>query len=217
MIGTFNVNVALPLELTPGEIHLLNTLSEIAGNAIQRTRLHEKTRRDAQRFAALHSIDLAISASTDMRMTLDILLGHVVDLLNVSAADVLLFNPHMQTLEYSAGKGFRSSAIKKSHLHLGEGYAGRAVLERRTLNAADLLTLGSNFARKELLAGEEFVAYFGVPLITKGKVIGVLDIFNRSPLAPNSEWLDFMEALASQAAIAIDRRDPVRRSPALHL
>ena len=204
VIGTFDVNVTLPRKLTPGEVHLLTTLNEIAGNAIHRTRLHEKTQRDAQRFAALHSIDVAISGSGELRTTLNILLGQVVDLLNVNAADILLFNPHTLRLEYSAGKGFRSGAIKESQLRLGEGYAGRAALERRTINAPDLRIVGSEYARKELLAGEEFVAYFGVPLITKGKLIGVLDIFNCSFLSPDSEWLDFMEALASQAAIAID-------------
>jgi putative nucleotidyltransferase with HDIG domain len=166
--------------------------------------LHEKTRRDAERLAALHSIDMAISSSVDLRPTLNFLLGQVVYLLNVSAADILLLNPHTLTLEYSAGNGFRSGEIEKSRLRLGEGYAGRAALECRTFNAPDLRAIGSDYARTKLLAREEFVAYFGVPLVTKGKVIGVLDIFNRSPLAPDPEWLDFMEALASQAAIAID-------------
>ena len=204
VIGTFDINVSLPREVTPGELNLLNTLGEIAGNAIQRTRLHEKTQRDAQRLAALHLIDVAISANVELRTTLNILLGQVIGLLKVSAADVLLFNPLTLAVEYSAGQGFRSGAIEKSQLRLGEGYAGRAALERRTINVPDLRSVGSEHARKRLLTGEEFVAYFGVPLITKGKVIGVLDIFNRSPLTPDSEWLNFMESLASQAAIAID-------------
>jgi PAS domain S-box-containing protein/putative nucleotidyltransferase with HDIG domain len=204
VIGTFNVIVPLPREITPGEVTLLTTLSEIAGTAIQRTRLHEKTLQDAQRFAALHSIDVAISTSVNLCTTLNILLGQVVDLLNVSAADVLLFNPHTLMLEYSAGKGFRTHAIEKSQLRLGEGYAGRAALERRTVHANKQLSIESGYARNKLLTEEDFVAYFGVPLITKGKVIGVLDIFNRSPLSPDNEWLDFMEALASQAAIAIE-------------
>jgi HD-GYP domain-containing protein (c-di-GMP phosphodiesterase class II) len=48
------------------------------------------------------------------------------------------------------------------------------------------------------------VSYFGVPLVAKGWVKGVLEIFHRTALDPDAEWLDFLEALAGQAAIAID-------------
>ena len=43
-----------------------------------------------------------------------------------------------------------------------------------------------------------------MPLITKGQVKGVLEIFHRSPLNPNQEWFDFLEAIGALAAIAID-------------
>jgi putative nucleotidyltransferase with HDIG domain len=43
-----------------------------------------------------------------------------------------------------------------------------------------------------------------MPLIAKGQVKGVLDIFNRSSLSPDDEWFEFLQTLANQAAIAID-------------
>ena len=42
------------------------------------------------------------------------------------------------------------------------------------------------------------------PLLAKGKIKGVLEIFHRTPLNPKSDWLDFLETLAGQASIAID-------------
>jgi HD-GYP domain-containing protein (c-di-GMP phosphodiesterase class II) len=54
------------------------------------------------------------------------------------------------------------------------------------------------------LAGEDFVCYFGVPLIAKGQVKGVLEVSHRSALEPDEEWLDFLSALAGQTAIAIE-------------
>ena len=33
---------------------------------------------------------------------------------------------------------------------------------------------------------------------------GVLEVFHRQPLTPDREWLDFLEALAGQAAIAVE-------------
>ena len=40
--------------------------------------------------------------------------------------------------------------------------------------------------------------------MVKGKVKGVLEVFHRTPLQPYPEWLDFLNTLAGQAAIAID-------------
>ncbi|RPI33753.1 MAG: HD-GYP domain-containing protein [Chloroflexota bacterium] len=54
------------------------------------------------------------------------------------------------------------------------------------------------------MADEHFEVYYGVPLIAKGEVLGVLDIFHRSPFNPDVEWLEFLETLAGQLAIAID-------------
>ncbi|MBI5035057.1 MAG: PAS domain S-box protein [Chloroflexi bacterium] len=192
------------LEIKPDEVRLLTAIADIAANAIHRETLHEQTEQQLQRLAGLHTIDIVINASAELGTTLNVLLEQVIGLLKVSAAAILLFNPHTLMLEYAVGKGFRSRAIEKSRLRLGEGYAGRAALERRTFNVPDLRSVGAKYVRAKLLEGEEFVAYFGVPLVTKNKVIGVLDIFNRVPLSPDREWLDFMEAIASQAAIAID-------------
>lgn len=203
-LGIMNIYVKLPRKLIPVDIRVLTTLSEVAASTIQRMRAHEKTQRDALRFAALHSIDVSINASDDLNMTLNILLEQVINLLKVSAAAILFFNPYTNTLEFSAGKGFRTRQIEKSHVRLGEGLTGQAALKRQTVNSPDLRTAGLDYGRRALLKKEEFIAYYGVPLIAKGKIIGVLDIFYRSLLDPNPEWLDFMESLAIQAAIAID-------------
>ena len=58
--------------------------------------------------------------------------------------------------------------------------------------------------RSELLADEDFVSYFGVPLIGKGEVKGVLELFHRSELNPDQEWLSFLETLGGQTTLAIE-------------
>jgi putative nucleotidyltransferase with HDIG domain len=55
-----------------------------------------------------------------------------------------------------------------------------------------------------IAAGDNFISYFGVPLINKGKVSGVLEVFHRTTLEPDTEWFDFLNSLAGQAAIAIE-------------
>lgn len=202
-VGVLFVAVPLPRRLTEAELHLLSTLSEMAGNAIHRARLHEQTERRMEYLSALRTVDAAISASVDLRVVLEVLLDQTTSRLGVDAAAVLLLDPHTQTLEFGAGRGFRTRGIQCSHLRLGEGHAGHAALERRPVHAAGV-TQANGFVRAALIAGEGFETYYGTPLVAKGQVVGVLELFHRAPLHPDADWLEFLDALAGQAAIAID-------------
>ncbi|HEX9021399.1 MAG TPA: HD domain-containing phosphohydrolase [Nitrospirota bacterium] len=157
-----------------------------------------------QRLSALHAIDLIISSSLDLRLTLTEFLGLVIGQLRVDAADVLLLNAATQTLEYAAGSGFRTPGMQRSRLRLGEGIAGVAAHEHRSISVPNLHDPASGFKRAQLLENEGVVAYAVVPLVAKGQVKGVLEVFHRSPMRFDEEWQGFLEALAAQAAIAID-------------
>ena len=164
----------------------------------------ERIQRHLEHLTALVEIDRAINFSFDLNLSLTTLLTHVIVQLGVDAADILLFNPTSRTLEYVAARGFHTKAIEHARQPLGEGYAGRAAQERSMVHIPDLAKEHDSFLRKMLLAGEDFVSYHGVPLIAKGQVMGVLEVFHRTRIVRDGEWLDFLKALASQAAIAID-------------
>jgi len=132
------------------------------------------------------------------------LLTQATSQLGIDAADVLLFDPNKETLEYAEGLGLRGSDFPASPLRLGEGLAGRAGLERRVVVVPDLDGSAHEMGQVPLLEQERFVTYYGVPLIAGGKLKGVLELFNRGPLDPDPEWLSFLRTLGGQAAIAID-------------
>lgn len=160
-------------------------------------------RQQVARLTALRTIDQAITSSFDMHFTLDIVLSQVITQLHVDAADILIVDPSGQMLEYWAARGFRTQALLTNQLGITDSLAGRVVSEQRALHIMDLKGENDKFPAA-FLAGEGFTSYYGVPLITKGKVHGVLELFHRVPLLPYLEWVDFLETLAGQAAIAID-------------
>jgi putative nucleotidyltransferase with HDIG domain len=204
IVGVMFINLRLPRELTAGELRILNALAEIGGNSIHRMHLHEQTVKQLERLAALRSIDLAISSVFDLQVTLTIVIHEVVKQLQVDAACVLMIQPGSNRLEYVVGHGFRTHNIEATSLRIGEGNAGRAVMERRMVEVPELASDVGKFIRAQLLADEGFVSHYAVPLITKGEVQGVLEIFHRSRLNPDREWLDFLETLGGQTAIAIE-------------
>ncbi len=196
-----SANIRAHVDSRPANLQFEGTIEDVT----PRRRAEEKIRRQLNRLGALRRIDLAISGSLDLRVTLSVVLDQVVNQLGVDAAAVLLLNPHTLNLDYSAGRGFTGEAIRRSSFRLGEGLPGRVALERQRADfwvGAD----GDPAAHERLatLKGEGFIAYCGVPLVTKGLIAGVMEIFHRSELRPDEEWIEFLEALAGQAAIAID-------------
>src|SRR5258706_2033856 len=204
VIGTLNVNVPLPRELRQSEVNLLTILGEIAGNAIHRTRLFRQTEQRLERIAALHAIDKVISSSFDLHFTLDIVLTQVTNQLSVDAADILLLDSQTRLLELGAAHGFSAGAVNRPPSWLDHSQATSIMIEQQIISIPNFAESGDPFVHDKILQAEEFVAYYGVPLISKGQAKGVLEIFHRKPLNPDPEWLDFLNTLAGQAAIAID-------------
>jgi HD-GYP domain-containing protein (c-di-GMP phosphodiesterase class II) len=172
--------------------------------ALENARLFEQAARRMDRLESLRSIDLAINSSLDVKISLNILLDAVMEQLKVNAAAVLLYNSDLQTLEFFLGNGFLDKGGKRADLRLGQGLAGHVALKRKKLYIPDLSQHDEPLARKGLFENEQFKAYYGVPLIAKGELIGVLELFHRKRIKPGREWLSFLETLARQAAIAID-------------
>jgi PAS domain S-box-containing protein len=182
----------------------ITKLNGIVQDITQRRHYEIQIERQLKRLSTLRTIETAISSSFDPLITLDIFLKEVTAQLKIDAASVLLVNPLTKTLDYMSSSGFRSSAIRNTKLSLGQGFAGRVLLERRTIHIPDLEKEKSSLVNALLLEGENFTAYVGVPLIAKGEIVGVMEVFHRTLLDPEFEWLDFLEILAGQAAIAIE-------------
>jgi len=168
----------------------------------ERKKSDAQIRLQLQRLAVISNIDKAILSTLDLRVVLEAFMDRAFPQLHVDAADILLFNPYMQTLEYAVGRGFHTSAVQRTRVRLGEGCCGRAAVERRPVFIHNLRE--ESCVRSKQLPEESFVSHYAAPLIAKGQVNGVLEVFHRAPFAPEQEWLNFLETLAGQAAIAID-------------
>jgi PAS domain S-box-containing protein len=204
--GLRNDGGEFPIEASISKINMSGNelFTVILRDITERKQAEEQIQRQLKRLNALRMIDTAISSSFDLDVILDVVLQQVLSQLEVDASAVLLFSPQLQSIDFAASRGFRSDALSHTKLKLGEGYAGRAVIERKTIHISDFMETGGKLANSLLLEHESFVEYYGTPLIVKGEVKGVLEIYHRSRLKADAEWLEFLETLAGQAAIAID-------------
>ncbi len=198
------------------DLDLLTVVARYLAGAFEVARLYDEADRRLRQLQALREIDMAITGSLDLTVTLNIFLDKVTTQLKVDAADVLLADESERTLHYAAGRGLRATPPQQSHLRLGMDFAGRAGLDRRPVVIPDL-SKASGFRRTAWVASEGIVAYCAVPLVAKGHVKGVLELFHRSLLNPTRDWQDYLDALARQAAIAVNEAtlfDALQRSNA---
>lgn len=192
-------------------LRITKIISEITAAAMHRSSLYGQLQRRLDHISALRLIDRTIASNLDLKIGLHVLLDQVVTQLNVDSAAILLINPRTQYIEFGDGRGFRTELIKRTYLSIGEGLAGRAALERNILFIPDLRNAADKFTRKEMRLQEDFVSYCAAPLMVKGEVKGVLELFTRASLTPTTEWLEFLENLAGQAAIMIDNSELYNR------
>jgi hypothetical protein len=153
---------------------------------------------------ALHAIGLAMANVKEARLNPKIMTEEIVRRLDVDAATILLLKPADNTLEYAAGYGFHTDQMRKSSVKVGEGLAGRVALEQQVVYVQDLTETGESFSRSHLLKDEGFISYAGLPLIAKGQIKGVLEVFFRRSFNPDNKWFRFFETLAGYASIASD-------------
>jgi GAF domain-containing protein len=203
MIGCITIDSFKPGAYNDHDATMAATFAHQAAVAIENARLYERSEHQVRQLTVLRDIDTAISSSFDLQVTLDFLLSHALKELDVDAAAILLYNPDLQALSPYSGIGFTNKRKSPSaYIRIGEGLAGRVALKRKFIHIPDL-----SLSEEEVnssLTEESFKSYFGVPLIGKGEIKGVLEVYSKVEIIPSPDWLNFLHTLAGQAAIAID-------------
>ncbi|HTX79184.1 MAG TPA: HD domain-containing phosphohydrolase [Longilinea sp.] len=204
ILGVFALFSKEKNTFTEDDEHDMTVLANNLAIGIENARNQERVKKQLDRISALHNIDLAISSSIDLHITLNLFLEHVITQLNVDAVDVLLPRLNSSTYEFAAGRGFRTKEIGNNSIRMGTSLDKEVALKRSLVHVNGLIDPGVSPGYKALWDAEGFSSYVGAPLIAKGKVVGVMEVFTRKLFDPGLEWIDYFETLAGQAAIAID-------------
>ncbi len=166
--------------------------------------LNSQLERRVEHMQALRRVDMAITNAVDVGLALDIFLEQVQSLLKVDAAGVLLFDQAAQTLQPAAARGFGAEPARALSVPLGEDLAGFAAREQRTVYVQDLQEepkWGSVVAAEHQAS---YRAYWAVPMLTKGQLQGVIELYAKRAFVPDAQWFEFLETFADQGAIAVE-------------
>jgi GAF domain-containing protein len=203
-LGLYERRTSNPL--TEHDVRWMQAIADRTGVSAENAQLYVDAISRLERLTALRNVGLAITGSPDLRLTLHVILDQVTAGLAIDAADILLLDEKDGNLVAVASTGFQSTSIPDYRLPVDESLPGRTLVGRR-METVTALSAFSQFRRRSLFAREGFKSYGAVPLIARGKLTGVLEVFHREQLQPDQEWMEFLDALGSEAAIAIDSAD----------
>jgi PAS domain S-box-containing protein/putative nucleotidyltransferase with HDIG domain len=170
----------------------------------ERKQAELKIQEQLERLTALSEVDQAIASRSDVQVSLNLLLSRAIHLLAVDAAAVLLLDPFRNILEYKAEIGIHMNATQNASVTLRTRLAERVALEGRMVEFRSGSNEPENQQLADYLRRENFASYHGAPLVVKGKVIGVLEVFSRLLVERDQDWLGFFGALAGHIAIMVD-------------
>lgn len=199
-LGLFQLGDASALEET--DVEWMQEIADRTGAAVENAQLYADAGLRFERLAALNSLSLAVAATADLHATLQLVLDQVRKGLRVDAADVLLADDSGTALVGAAHAGFRSASMPGLHLPVDRSVAGK-ILARRRIEVRAGLEL-SEFTRRTAFAREGFRSYAGAPLVARGRSLGVLEVFHRSQVQQDAEWIAFLESVAGFTAVAVD-------------
>ena len=159
----------------------------------------------ARKLAVLQSIHLALNETGHPRSTLKLLVSLLLSHADVDAAAVYLVDSGTMKLEFAEGEGFREPTVRFRPVDWGQGMAGAAALERKTVLLPSLDNPGEIHVEPFLLDEEGFQAACAAPLLSPDRLLGVLWVFRRKPPEDPRAWEEMIASVAAQASAALHR------------
>jgi signal transduction histidine kinase len=151
-----------------------------------------------------------IDIARDLASTLDldILLNHIVsaasDLTETEAASILLYDEAARQLYFQATTNLDQPTMRGLAVPLEGSIAGWIVANRKAARITDAKGDSHQLFSVEKQTHVTTKSLLGVPLITKDKVVGVLEVINKQDGGFSDDDEDLLQVLGAQAAVAIE-------------
>lgn len=207
-IGTLALFDHQSLEpLTEHDARWVQAVADRIAIGVENGQMRVAAKRRLDRLTALRGVALAMAGGRDLRLHTQVILEHAIAGLEVDAADLFVLDEADGLLRMVAGAGFQTTSVLAYRVPIREALPGQSLVGHA--GASDFAL--DEGGRRTLFAREGFRSRRAMPLISQGRTTGVIEVFSRADLDPDQEWLDFLEVLACEAAVAIDRAGALDR------
>ncbi len=204
VIGVMNVSSFDPtVRYTQEQLQFFATIADQAAAIIDKAHLYQEMEDRAQQLAALNEVGGVITSTLDLPAVLHLIMDTAVELLQAEAGSLILVDEETGELVFEVTAGPGSADLVGMRLPPGTGIMGTVVQDMEPVIIKDAQSdqrwggdLDDMFVTHSILA---------VPMISRGRPIGVIELLNRRDGVPfDEDDAGLLTAFATNAAVSIE-------------
>jgi len=211
VIGVINLQHKQPHRHRPHEVALMTTMGRQIGGAIETARLHAEVTKKARQVETLSEVSATITSGRLLEEILHLLVTMTAEMMGSATCSIMLLDLERDELRIAATQSLSEMYRSKPNLKVGQSISGRALKERRPIAVLDV-TKDPDYMYPDLARKEGLCSLLSVPMLVKDKPIGVINSYTAQEHSFTTEERKVLQAVASQAAIAIENTSLMEKS-----
>lgn len=157
-----------------------------------------------KRYQQLTQISQELASTLELEILLDRVVHAAAELSDAEAASILLYDEDHQQLQFEAATNLEEPMLRGLVVPVSTSLAGWIVTTRQAVIIDDTDKDPRHFDHISKVTNIQTKSLLGVPLITKDKVVGVLEAINKRSGRFDQDDENIMTALGAQVAVAIE-------------
>jgi len=145
-----------------------------------------------------------LASTLDLDTLLDDIVNAAADITHAEAASILLYDDTARQLYFQVATNIDEPTMRGLVIPLEKSIAGWIVTNRKSVRIEDAHKDERFFSEVEQSIGYSTKSLLGIPLITKNKVVGVLEVVNKKRGKFTDPDESMLTVLGAQAAVAIE-------------
>lgn len=155
---------------------------------------------------ALSKIATLITSGMYLDELLRLVVNVTAETMNSKISSLMLLDPDKKELVVKATQSISEAYNKKPNVRLGEGIAGVVAQTKKPICVLDVKE-DRRYLNRDIAEKEGLCSLASVPMVVKGRVIGVLNCYTSKRHEFSKTELAILSALANQAAVAIENAE----------
>lgn len=204
LVGVMNVQYKKAKKHQPAILSLLETISNQVGGAIVNARLFQEVKEKAETIEAFRDLSQTVVSKQYLDEILSLIVVMAARLVKAEVCSILLLDEKGEKLVLKATQSASPAYRLKPPVKVEGSVSGKAIKTVKPIVVKDLLK-DKNFSFPELAKKENLKSMLSVPMVYQGKVIGTVNVYAGKSTTFSREKINIVQAVANQAAIAIER------------
>ncbi len=167
------------------------------------TKVPEKSQNSKQIIKALTTISEAVISDQYLDDILKLIVTVTAEVMGSKICSLMMTSDSGKELVVKATQSVSEAYNKKPDIKVGEGIAGLVAKTAKTISSKDVRE-DERYKNRDIAKKEKLCSLLSVPLIYKGKAIGVLNSYTAKPHEYSENEVNILKSVANQAAIVIE-------------